>query len=192
MRNALTIAAAAVLLAGCASTGLHNPFSSSTGFSDLDTNGDGVISRREAQESPTLARNFNRIDTSADQNISSTEFTAATTFMSPQPSFQQYDLNGDGFITEQEASAVSSGGLINVFDQVDADGDGNISSAEFSAATINPLHGVSFSSVDTDNDGAIDRKEAGKVPLLAPNFDRIDVNGDGQISKSEYQSMQSR
>lgn len=192
MRNALTIAAAAVLLAGCASMGLHNPFSSSTGFNDLDSNGDGVISRQEAQESPTLSRNFNRIDTNADQNINSAEFTAATTFMSPQPGFQHYDLNGDGFISEQEASAVSSGGLISVFDQVDADHDGNISRAEFNAATINPLKGVSFSSVDTDNDGAIDRKEAGKYPLLIASFKRIDVNGDGQISISEFQAMQSR
>lgn len=192
MRNSLTIAAAAVILAGCASGGgLHNPFSSSTGFSDLDTNGDGVISRSEARDAPVLASNFNRIDTNRDGVINSAEFTAATTFMSPQPGFSHYDLDGNGFITKQDAKT-AGGELVNVFSQVDADHDGNVSTAEFSAATINPLSGLSFSQVDTDNDGAIDRQEAGKFPLLAANFDRIDINGDGQISKSEFNQMKNR
>lgn len=196
MNKYLIIAAAAIVLAGCASTKRTienlNPFTPSSSFQKWDTNGDGVLSRREANAYPPLAQHFGRVDSNADGNINSSEYEAATTFLSPQPSFNSYDLNGDGFVTEQEAESAPHGGLQEVFDQVDADGDGNVSPAEWRAATVNLLSGVSFNSLDTDGDGAIDENEAENAPLLWQVFDRVDVNDDDQISRQEYQNFQRR
>ncbi|HET6655051.1 MAG TPA: hypothetical protein VFH57_02285 [Gammaproteobacteria bacterium] len=191
----LLVAGVAIALAGCASTVRNvknlNPFMPSTSFQEWDSNGDGVLSQREASDYQPLAKNFNRIDSNGDGNINENEYAAATTFLSKQPGFSSYDLNGDGFITEQEADAAPRGGLQDVFDDVDADDDGNVSPAEFAAATINLLGGVDFNSIDTDGDGAISGDEAqDKAPLLWQEFDRVDLNGDDQISKEEYQNFQ--
>lgn len=39
--------------------------------------------------------------------------------------------------------------------------------------------------VDANNDGAIDRNEAAKLPRLAEKFDQLDNNGDGRLDSSE-------
>lgn len=196
MKYWLVSLAAAAALAGCATT-QHtienlNPFSPPSSFQQIDTNGDGVISPAEANAYPPLAQNFRRVDSNGDGNINPNEWKAATTFLSPTPGFDAYDLNGDGFITEQEADSAPQGGLQSMFDDVDADGDGNISPAEFNAATVNLLKGISFDSLDTDHDGAVSKDEAQKNLLLWSNFGRVDLNGDGQISRQEYQQFESR
>lgn len=196
MNKYLIIVAAAAALAGCASAGRTvqnlNPFTPSSSFQKWDTNDDGVLSQREASAYPPLTQNFRRVDSNADGNVNAAEYKAATTFLSPQPNFSSYDLNGDGFVTEGEAESAPRGGLQEVFDQVDADGDGNVSPAEWRAATTNLLRGVDFGSLDIDGDGAIDENEAEKAPLLRQNFDRVDVNDDDQISRQEYQNFQRR
>ncbi|HET7370227.1 MAG TPA: hypothetical protein VFK45_05255 [Gammaproteobacteria bacterium] len=191
----LLIAGVAIALAGCASTVRTaknlNPFTPSTSFQEWDSNGDGVLSQREASNYKPIASNFKRLDSNGDGNINENEYAAATTFLASQPGFQAYDLNGDGFVTENEAEAAPRGGLQDVFDDVDADDDGNVSNAEFAAATINLLGGVSFASLDTDGDGAISGQEAeDEAPLLWQEFDRVDLNGDDQISKNEYNTFQ--
>ncbi|HET6655364.1 MAG TPA: hypothetical protein VFL45_06275 [Gammaproteobacteria bacterium] len=191
----LLVAGIAIALAGCASTVRTvknlNPFTPSTSFQEWDTNDDGVLSQREASEYQPVASNFQRIDSNSDGNINENEYAAATTFLSSQPGFSSYDLDGNGFITEQEADAAPRGGLQDVFDDVDADEDGNVSNAEFAAATVNLLGGVSFASLDTDGDGAISGDEAeSRAPLLWQEFDRVDLDGDDQISKNEYNTFQ--
>jgi Ca2+-binding EF-hand superfamily protein len=196
MKNLFAIAAAVILMAGCASV-THtfqniNPFSPPASFRKIDTNGDGVISKSEAKPYPNIAKSFNRIDSNNDGVIGPKEWRAATTFLANHPTFEQYDINGDGVITRREAKATPRGGLNKYFGRVDVDGDGNISPAEFKAATTNLLRGLSFSKIDTDGDGVISKNEAAKVPLLDEYFNRFDVNNDGQISKREFQRFQRR
>ena len=45
-------------------------------FGDLDTDGDGYISRQEAQQANTLADNFNQADTDSDNRVDISEFSA--------------------------------------------------------------------------------------------------------------------
>jgi Ca2+-binding EF-hand superfamily protein len=190
MRNALMMAAATIITAGCASMSLHNPLGTGT-FGKIDSNSDGVISQTEAKPYTCITKNFKVMDSNGDGVINPKEYKAATTFLLPLSSFKSYDLSRNGAITHREADA-AGGSLKDVYGQVDADGDGNISPAEFKTATINPTKCIAFSQVDTDHDGVIDQKEAKKFPLLDASFDRIDVNHDGFISKDEYKEFRKR
>lgn len=43
--------------------------------------------------------------------------------------------------------------------------------------------------LDTNKDGAIDRAEAAKAPMLAEKFDQLDANKDGKLSAEERPQM---
>ena len=47
------------------------------GLKKADTNGDGMISKAEAQANPRLAKNFDAIDTNKDGQLSKDEIAAA-------------------------------------------------------------------------------------------------------------------
>ncbi len=186
-----TLAALVAVFGGCATTKhtFNDLLGRNDGFSSLDTNGDGVISRSEAQAQPDVARAFDRIDTNRDANVNRKEWRAANTDIVPV-SFKNLDMNGDGVISRREAES-SRRSLRETFSQVDADGDGNVSNAEYQAATTNLLSGIDFHSVDRDGDGVLDRNEVKANPLLASHFDEMDVNGDSLISPEEFKWAQS-
>lgn len=110
-------------------------------FSSLDLNGDGQISKDEAQTISSLNENFDSADTDADGNLNQSEFSAfeqqvatgqvgaGTT--AQLPSFSELDADADGQISQSEAQA--SPDLSQQFSQADVDQNGNISQSEFSA-----------------------------------------------------------
>src|SRR5262245_58044894 len=59
--------------------------SSSTqpGLSQLDKNGDGLISREEAKASPELSSRFNELDKNRDGSLSPEELSSGTSGSSP-------------------------------------------------------------------------------------------------------------
>jgi Ca2+-binding EF-hand superfamily protein len=61
----LCIAATAALAAGCAST---------DGFRQLDTNGDGFVSRQEALRNDKVGRSFDAADRNGDGKLDREEF----------------------------------------------------------------------------------------------------------------------
>lgn len=102
-------------------------------FGEVDINGDGVISEREAGAMPvSLKEAFGDIDTDGDQNVSRQEYQAATTNLLEGVEFRQLDRDGDGVIGENEASQLPP--LSEAFGRVDTDGDQLISQQEFAAA----------------------------------------------------------
>jgi hypothetical protein len=191
-KNSISLAVAAVvLISGCAT--LKNTFESSpfaSAFNKLDEDGDGVVSKQEAQELPPLAQDFNSIDVNRSGGLDPNEFAAATTFIADL-SFEEVDINGDGVISPREADAMPIS-LREAFGTVDADTDGNVSPVEYQAASVNLLDGVSFGSIDTDGDGVVGTREAEEVPLLSDMYDPVDTDADGLISREEYEAAQRR
>jgi len=74
-----------------------------------DTNGDGLISKAEAQASlPRLAKHFDAIDTNHDGQISPEELKAAHQAMK-NAMFDRMDANHDGVISRDEFNAFHVG-----------------------------------------------------------------------------------
>lgn len=99
------------------------------GFSSLDKNGDGVISRDEAAAHPRLANSFDRLDTNKDGVLSQDELKAARqAHHSDRP---KLDANGDGMISRDEAK--NSPRMMENFDAIDTNKDGMLTRDEMMA-----------------------------------------------------------
>lgn len=178
---------AGAMVSGCATVKdtVSDLTGSGPGISALDTNGDGVLSEDEAEQSPGLASAFEQIDTNGDRNINPTELKAAYTGVA-EVDFDALDFNDDGVLSEREAQQARPS-LTEVFSRVDADGDGNVSKTEYEAARLNLLEETEFAAFDTDGDGVIDQQEAEKDMRLSEDFDTIDIDGDDLIGDQEFE-----
>lgn len=105
-----------------------------------DKNGDGLISREEAQASlPKVHENFDRMDLNKDGYISKEEFQKAAEARRAamqaerERRFQEADKDRDGQLSRAEAE-VSMPGVAKRFDQIDANKDGRLSRDELASA----------------------------------------------------------
>ena len=107
-----------------------------TDFRQLDINGDGVISKREADASRrSLRETFEQIDADGDGNVSSTEYRAATTNLVQRVDFDDADTDGDGVLDREE---VAQHPIVSAhFDTIDVNDDDLIGPDEFEWAQRN-------------------------------------------------------
>lgn len=187
MKKWIPLTAALPVLAGCQTLGMTGlPGTTSDAFSQYDDDGDGVISRQEAQDSRVLADHFQALDTNNSGGIDQQEYEAASAYIA-NIDFSSVDINGDGVISQREAEAMPDS-LKAEFDTVDADGDGNVSPSEYRAAAVDLLQDVNFEQIDRDGDSVISPDEADRVPALAEVFERVDTDDDGLISRQEFEA----
>ena len=100
-------------------------------WQQMDENGDGVVSRDEAEAS-AKAR-FEKADGDGDGSVTQEEIKAAREAKRAERAdarFEEADTNSDGVLSEDEAV----GRALLRFDEVDTDGDGTISEDERKAA----------------------------------------------------------
>jgi EF hand len=102
----------------------------------LDADGDGFVSREEAQASKHVSARFNAVDTDRDGRLSAAEIK---TYQDSHPSkagkspkgFSKLDANGDQVITRDEAS--KSAKSLAAFEAADTDKDGRVTLQEAQA-----------------------------------------------------------
>ncbi|HET8552408.1 MAG TPA: hypothetical protein VFM97_08050 [Gammaproteobacteria bacterium] len=106
----------------------------------------------------------------------------------PSTSFQHWDINGDGVISQSEAAKY--GPLQKNFNTIDSNRNGVIDQSEYKAATTNLSPTPGFSAYDLNGDGFITEKEADAAPNggLDSVFDDVDADGDGNISPAEFKA----
>lgn len=100
-------------------------------LAQADTNGDGMLSRAEAQALPRLAERFEAIDANRDGQLAREELRAARGHAMRAGFIKRLDTDGDGRVSKAEALA----GAEERFNRADANKDGYLSADEL------PRHG---------------------------------------------------
>ncbi len=108
-------------------------------FSKADANGDGKVSRAEAEKAmPHLAGKFDSIDTNKDGQLSRRELSAwkkahkGERQVKAAERFKHADTDGDGAISRAEAEKQAPR-LAKKFDQIDGNKDGKLTQDELRA-----------------------------------------------------------
>lgn len=112
-------------------------------FKQLDTNGDGVITKEEAQAAANarIDKTFAALDTNNDGQITQDEIRAAHEKRRAemeakfQARFKQADTNGDGMLSKDEVQA-GMPMLARAFDRLDTNKDGELTLDEIKAGRM--------------------------------------------------------
>ena len=102
-----------------------------------DTNGDGMISRAEAQALPRLAERFDAIDANGDGQVTRDELRFAHGQAMRTRLVRHLDKDGDGKVSKAEALAAAE----ERFNRADANHDGFLTAEELQAAHKHGRHG---------------------------------------------------
>lgn len=154
----------------------------------LDANGDGAISRQEAQGRGEKL--FAKLDANHDGLLSSEELKAAQQDRRKgvgSKLFSKMDTNGDGSIQAGEFR-----GDPEQFARLDTNQDGSLTREELGRAAHlgkGKRIGKLFETMDANDDNKIERSE---FRGNDQQFARLDENNDGWLSRGELQKAAKR
>ena len=155
-----------------------------------DANGDGTITRAEAQAQ--VAERFAKADANGDGTLNEADKAARTGQM-----FDKMDTDKNGSLSRAEFAAAHSGmaGGMNHGEHKGMDhgkmggGDhkmGGPGMGDHRMGMGGGGAGMMLKMADTNNDGAVTRDEATAAALK--HFDTMDANKDGQVTQAERQA----
>ena len=191
-RNRLLAALIPLLLAGGTATAMP-PGGGPLTFDDFDLNGDGVITRQEMDQ--VRAQRMAAARDAGQQRPAAAPGAAGAGRGGQMPVFQEFDLNGDGVLTEEEfieargqrvAQRAREGrqmqGLANMmqFSDLDLNRDGQVDPAEFRSGMMR--HRQSH----------YQGRGYGRRGMARPGIGRIDQDGDGYVSQQEFEAARAR
>ncbi len=148
---------------------------SARGFTGLDDNRDGRISRQEWHYD---FETFNRVDRDRNGFLSRAEFINNDFDDDRGDRFDDLDTNGDNRIAQTEWH-----GSANAFQWLDRNNDGTLSRAEVIGQTTATVPDDQFTSLDINRDRALSRSE---WHWSAGSFNRVDSNSDGRVTRVEF------
>jgi len=166
-------------------------------FFRADANGDGVVSKEEAQQArdallrqkPLLRIVLERAPKSGSGEANEKAQDAMQGIMSV------VDSNNDGQLQATELRQVVQTSVQGLYAQADNDRDGQLTPSELNntvSGMVQAAGQASFQAADADSNGQLSREEFDKM-IIEPArvvFRIIDANGDGQVSQQEAQSAQ--
>ncbi|HET7844752.1 MAG TPA: hypothetical protein VFL14_11415, partial [Xanthomonadales bacterium] len=161
----------------------------SNGFTVLDTDGNGSVSRAELSTNSTLAARFAQIDTNGDFTLSASEWS---TFMS-----------GSGTRGSSLSATTSTGARTSVdagsrgrvgagpSGRADAGGLGRVgATVSQGTASGTVALGVSdFARLDMNHDGLLTSNELSSTGTVASRLASFDLDGNGTLSRAEWQAL---
>ena len=141
-------------------------------FEQLDLNSDGLLAKDEVRG--RLLTHFDSVDSDASGTLSADEFNTSVNFgrqghKGDRPTFEQLDLNSDGFLAKDEVR----GRLLTHFNKVDSDASGTLSADEFNAHVGMGKDGykATFEQLDSNSDGTLSAEEfkgaVNNIPKMA-------------------------
>jgi len=186
----MAISAAALAVGGVAYAQMPD------GHPKMDTNGDGVITRAEAQAH--AEQMFDRLDVNHDGKLDQTDRQEMREKMRAMM-FDKLDANHDGSISKAEfmaARPMGHDGMRGDKGHRMADGDDGpgMDGHKMGGHRMGGGHGWKhrghgegmMKMADTNGDGAISKSEF--MAAAMKRFDTMDANHDGQVTKAERQA----
>ncbi|PXA03347.1 hypothetical protein DDZ13_12490 [Coraliomargarita sinensis] len=111
----------------------------------------------------------------------------------PGKGFGKLDSNGDQVITLDEAEAAGAKKFVESFARIDADNSGEVTKEELRQHHKQRMEErrAKRKAMDEDGNGAISYDEASKAGAekLVEHFDTIDSNNDGEIDRKEMKAL---
>jgi len=168
-------------------------------FFSADTDGNGVLSREEAQrarDKVMAAKPMARFLISRIKSSNPNPNPAGGGTPNPAAvAMTMVDTNNDGQLQATEVRQVVQTAVQGLFAAADTNRDGQMSPTEVNAAIAGAIKAAgqaSFQAADDDRNGQLSRAEFDKALVDPANaiFSILDANNDGQLSQQELQSAQ--